>query len=140
MTTIGLEIDDYDGDSYLDFRLVTNSGSGGTWYSYYRYDGKQYVEWEEPGRLAINSFDKEKKIAVAFSKSGPAHLSTSYTLVGRHFVKIGREIYDQAKNLREHVGKEIGDNEYVRINETVEDGKVTKRTVTKDNPWESESR
>jgi hypothetical protein len=139
MTSIALQIDDYDADGDLDFRLATNAGSGGTWYAYFRYDGKQYAEWEEPSRLGINTFDKEKRVATAFSRSGPSYLSTSYKLADGHFVAIARETRDKAKNLREHVEKDIPDDAYVVIKETLEEGKVTKRSVTKDDAPENQS-
>jgi hypothetical protein len=67
-----IDIADYDGDGYRDVRIVARWGTGGTWYNYYRFDGKKYVPWEEAMDLEINDIASEKAFASASSRSGPS--------------------------------------------------------------------
>jgi len=131
LATVDLQIDDYDVDGSLDFRIATNTGTGGTWYQYYRFKGKRFVEWNEPAQLGINFFDKKKGLAVASGRSGPTYHRDFYKLIRGHFVLVGREMYDKARDHRKVVPKEIGDDDYVLIKETIKNGKVTERTVKK---------
>jgi hypothetical protein len=135
---VHVDFEDYNGDGYLDFRVPSSWGTGGTWYQYFRFNGKRYVPWKEPADLGINHFDPKTKTATAFGRSGPSHKATFHKVVRGRFLLTGREIYDQAKEVRKLVPKEIADEDYVLIKEDIRNGKVVKRTVTKDNPWEDE--
>lgn len=135
---VRVDVEDYDADGYLDFRMPESSGTGGTSYIYFRYDRRKYVIWEEPVKLGINHIDPKTKTASASWRSGPAYRCTNYRIVGGHFVLSSREVYDQAENVRKLVPKEIRDGDYVLIQEDIKGGKVVKRSVTKNNPWESE--
>lgn len=131
---VHLKLGDYDGDGYLDFGIPTTWGTGGTWYEYFRFDGKRYVPWKEPGELQINSFDPKTKTAKAFSRSGPSYLSTTYKIENGRFIKTKREIFDQARSIRDLVPGDIGDEAYVLVVEEIKDGKVVKRKVSKREP------
>ena len=37
-------VEDYDGDGCLDVRIPSTWGTGGTWYTYLRFDGSRYVD------------------------------------------------------------------------------------------------
>ncbi|HEX8311566.1 MAG TPA: hypothetical protein VF614_09635 [Chthoniobacteraceae bacterium] len=135
---VHVDVEDYNGDGYLDFRVPSNWGTGGTWYHYFRFNGKRYVPWKEPAELGINHFDLKTKTATASARSGPSRHTAFYKIVGGRFLMTGREIYDQAEEIRNLVPKEITDEEYVLIKEEIRNGKVAKRTVTKKNPWDGE--
>lgn len=134
--TLRLEVADYDGDGYQDFRFPTSSGTGGTWYGYFRFDGKHYVPWPEPEELEINDFDLKTRTATASSRSGPAYLTNHYKIEGGKFIHTARETFDKAEALRDRVPKEIADSDYVLIVEKIEKGVVVSRKVTKREPGE----
>lgn len=80
-----VDIVDYDRDGYLDFRVVAGWGTGGTWYNYYRFNGKKYVSWREPQRLGISSIRPEESLAVSFGRSGPCWAASYYRMRGARF-------------------------------------------------------
>lgn len=133
-----LDIVDYDNDGYLDFRVVAGWGTGGTWYNYYRYDGTKYVPWQEPMDLGINHIEPEKGFASSHWRSGPSWSAAYFTMKGSRFSLYEMELFDQAKYRRPIVPKEVPDNHYVLITETIAKDRIVHRKIVETNPWENE--
>lgn len=133
-----VEIADYDGDGYQDFRMLTDHGSGGSSYAYYRYNGKKYVPWEEPTSLGINRIDPAKHLAIASGRAGPCWRRNTYRIQGTHFILIEREAYDEARELRPLVPTTVPDTHYVQVIEKIEREKIAHRKIIEMNPWENE--
>lgn len=133
-----VDVVDYDNDGYLDFRTIAGWGTGGSWYNYYRYDGKKYVVWEEPMELGINHIEPEKAFASSHGRSGPCWSAAYYNITGGHFVLYETELFNQAVHRRELVPKEVPDNHYVLITETIEKNRIVYRKIEVSNPWEDE--
>jgi hypothetical protein len=133
-----IEIVDYDRDGYLDFRVIAGWGSGGSWYNYYRFNGKRYVPWLEPQRLNISSIRPEESLAVAFGRSGPCWAASYYRMRGTRFTLFRKERYDQASFCRAVVPLNVPDSHYVLITETVSKNRIVHRNIKLSNPWEDE--
>lgn len=133
-----IDIVDYDQDGYLDFRIVAGWGSGGTWYNYYRFNGKRYVSWLEPERLNISSIRPEESLAVAFGRSGPCWSASYYRMRGARFTLFKKERYDQASYYRQFVSSSVPDSNYVLVTETISKNRVVHRNIKLSNPWEDE--
>jgi len=133
---LDVKIADFDLDGNLEIQVLAGWGTGGSWYSYYRWDGKRYIHWNEPEDLGINNFDLAKKIAITFGRSGPATSTTVFHIKNGHFVKFQREIYDQAKSRRDLVPKGIPDDAYVLIEEEYDGARLKSRHVQKKSPEE----
>ena len=127
---LDVEVADYNLDGTTDFRLLAGRGTGGSWYSYYRWNGKRYVPWDEPADLGINFFDLAKRIAVSRGRSGPSWTETLYHIRGGHFQRFKTMIFDFASGRREIIPKDIPDDEHVFIVEDY-DGKRLKKRVIK---------
>lgn len=133
-----VDIVDYDRDGYRDFRVTAGWGSGGTWYNYYRFDGKRYVPWLEPERLNITSIRPEESLAVSFWRSGPSWKMLSYRMQGARFILIKVESYGVASESRKLLPSSIPDGHYVLITETIAKKRIVHRNIKLSNPWEDE--
>lgn len=123
------DIEDYDCDGDLDFRIINGWGTGGSWYSYFRFNGLTYEPWPEPEDLGLNGSISDGEIA-ASGKSGPEHSSTYYRVKGGKFQKTRVESIMLRRSLPEF--KDFTDDDFVtaEVNETWKDGKLIKRIVT----------
>jgi len=133
-----VDIVDYDRDGYLDFRVVAGWGTGGTWYNYYRFNGKKYVPWLEPQRLGINSIRPEESLAVSSWRCGPCWSASYYRMRGASFILVKKERYDQASYLRRLVPCSVPDSNYVLITETISKNRIIHRNIKLSNPWEDD--
>jgi len=133
-----VDIVDYDRDGYRDFRVTAGWGSGGTWYNYYRFDGKRYVSWLEPERLNISSIRPEESLAVAFGRSGPCWSASYFRMRGAQFTLFKKERYNQASYYRQFVPLSVPDSNYVLVTETISKNRVVHRNIKLSNPWEDE--
>ena len=127
---LDVEVADYNLDGITDFRLLAGWGTGGSWYSYYRWNGKRYIPWDEPENLGINFFDFAKKTAVSQGRAGPSWSKTLYHIRGGRFHQFKAMIFDFAQNRREIIPNDIPDDEHVFIVEDY-DGKRLKKRVVK---------
>ncbi len=123
-----IHIEDYDGDGDLDFRVICAWGTGGSWYSYFRCDGKKFVEWQEPEDLGLNTHISVGEIA-ATGRSGPEYHAAYYEVKNGRFVKVRVEAIRMKSSLPEF--KELKDDTFVTasVTEVWKDGHLIRRTV-----------
>lgn len=133
------EVADFDLDGYRDLQVLSHSGSGGSWYNYYRFDGSKYVSWPEPEELGINVIQPENSYAAAFSRSGPCWFARYFRIENGHFVLYGRDVFEQARNVREMIPAGVPDSHYVRITDRIRGDRVVHRKVEVENPWGEDS-
>lgn len=122
-------VGDFDFDGDLDFRILNSSGTGGSWYAFYRFQEGRYEHWEEPEELALNHFDDQGKEAVASSRSGPEQQSTYFTFKDGHFSKVRYEAIMLRSSLKEFDDENVGDWISAEVKEEWKDGTLIKRTV-----------
>jgi|GEM_PF-1849947 len=72
-----MDIADFDGDGFLDFRIITAWGTGGSWYCYYRFKDGAFHRWKEPEELGLNSLPDGGEM-VAYGRSGPENFAIYY--------------------------------------------------------------
>lgn len=133
-----IDIVDYDGDGYLDIRVIAGWGSGGSWYNYYRFNGKRYVRWLEPQRLNISSIRPEESLAISYGRSGPCWAASYFQMRGTRFILVKKERYDQVLHCRQFVPSCVPDSNYVLITETISKNRIVHRNIKLSNPWEDE--
>lgn len=123
-----IHIEDYDCDGDLDFRVICSWGTGGSWYSYFRCDGKKFVEWQEPEELGLNTHISDREIA-ATGRSGPEYHATYYEVKNGRFVKVRLEAIRMKSSLPEF--KELKDDTFVvaSVTEIWKEGHLIRRTV-----------
>jgi len=121
-------IADYDGDGFLDFRVISDWGSGGSWYCYYRFDGNNYVHWKEPEDLGLNGEIVSGEIG-SHGRSGPSRYSTYYRVENGHFVKVRYESIRMKRELPEFKDDKNDDFGVVKITEEWKSGRLIRRTV-----------
>jgi hypothetical protein len=124
-----IEVADYNLDGSLDFRFGAMHGTGGSWFTYYRWDGRRYVSWDEPENLGINSFNLKARAATARSRAGPSWEETDYHIRRGHFIKFSRTIFSQAQFQRELVPETIPDNDDVYIDEKYDGQRLKSRHI-----------
>jgi hypothetical protein len=121
-------IADYDCDGFLDFRVISDWGTGGSWYCYYRFDGTNYVHWTEPEDLALNGDMVDGEIS-SHGRSGPNSHETHYRVEKGRFVKVRHESIRMKQDLLEFKDDKNDDFVVVRITEDWKDGRLIKRTI-----------
>ncbi len=82
----GVDIADFDGDGFTDFRVLSNWGTGGSWYCYYRFKDGKFHRWSEPEELGINGLPEGGLIS-ADNRSGPESISVFYKFKDGKFQK-----------------------------------------------------
>jgi hypothetical protein len=117
---------DYDCDGFLDFRVISDWGTGGSWYCYYRFDGTNYVRWPEPEALALNG-DIVNGETSSHGRSGPNSHSTYYQFKNGRFVKVRHEAIRMKKDLPEFKDDTNDDFDVVKITEDWKAGRLIRR-------------
>lgn len=126
---MGTDVADYDRDGFLDFRVLSGWGSGGSWFNYYRFDGSKYVEWKEPAELGTTFLQPEKYYACAAGRAGPSWAASHYRIENGGFVLYERERYPE----------NVPESDDVLITDTVRKDRVVHRKVEVRNPWEDDA-
>jgi hypothetical protein len=121
-------IADYDCDGFLDFRVISDWGTGGSWYCYYRFDGTNYVHWAEPEDLALNGDMVDGEIS-SHGRSGPNSHETHYRVEKGRFVKVRHESIRMKQDLPEFKDDKNDDFVVVRITEDWKEGRLIKRII-----------
>jgi hypothetical protein len=121
-------IADYDCDGFLDFRVISDWGTGGSWYCYYRFDGTNYVHWTEPEDLALNGDMVDGEIS-SHGRSGPSSHSTYYRVEKGRFVKVRHESIRMKQDLPEFKDDKNDDFVVVRVTEDWKAGRLIRRTI-----------
>jgi len=81
-----MDIADFDGDGFLDFRIITAWGTCGSWYCYYRFQEGKYQRWTEPEELGLNGIPENGYIA-SYGRSGPESSAVFYQYKDGRFRK-----------------------------------------------------
>ncbi len=81
-----MDIADFDGDGFLDFRIITAWGTGGSWYCYYRFRDGNFKRWTEPEEIGLNGLP-DKGLVAAFGRSGPESSAVLYQYKDGRFQK-----------------------------------------------------
>lgn len=121
-------IADYDCDGFLDFRVISDWGTGGSWFCYYRFDGTNYVRWTEPEDLALNGDMVDGEIS-SQGRSGPESHSSYYRVEKGRFVKVRHESIRMKQDLPEFKDDKNDDFVVVRITENWKAGRLLRRTI-----------
>ena len=124
----GVEIADFDGDGFNDFRVLSNWGTGGSWYCYYRFKDGTFQRWNEPEELGINGLPEDGLLA-AFNRSGPESIAVFYKFKDGMFQKKRVESLLRKSSLPEMADVKAEDFPLIRITEEWDGNRLLRRTL-----------
>ncbi|MBE2179219.1 MAG: hypothetical protein IAE97_01990 [Chthoniobacterales bacterium] len=124
----GVEIADFDGDGFNDFRMLSNWGTGGSWYCYYRFEDGKFHRWSEPEDLGINGLPADGLIS-ADNRSGPESISVFYRFKDGIFQKQRVESILLKSSIPEMADLKGDDFLTVRITEEWDGDRLLRRTL-----------
>lgn len=124
----GVDIADFDGDGSTDLRVLSNWGTGGSWFCYYRFRDGTYRRWTEPEELGINGLPAGGLIS-ADSRSGPESISVLYKYKDGKFRTQRVESVLLKSSLPEMAGMKGDDFLTVHVTEEWDDTRLLRRTL-----------
>lgn len=123
-----VEVADFDGDGFNDFRVLSNWGTGGSWYCYYRFKDGTYHRWSEPEELGLNGLPENGLIA-AHNRSGPESIAVFYKFKDGRFHKQRVESMLLKSSLPELADVKTEDFSLVQITEEWDGNRLLRRTL-----------
>lgn len=124
----GVEIADFDGDGFTDFRVLSNWGTGGSWYCYYRFKDGKFHRWSEPEELGINGLP-ENGLVAACNRSGPESIAVFYKFKDGKFLKQRVESLLLKSSLPEMADVKGEDFAMVQVTEEWDGHRLLRRTL-----------
>lgn len=124
----GVEIADFDGNGFNDFRVLSNWGTGGSWYCYYRFKDGTFQRWNEPEELGINGLPEDGLLA-AFNRSGPESIAVFYKFKDGMFQKKRVESLLLKSSLPEMADVKAEDFPLIRITEEWDGNRLLRRIL-----------
>jgi hypothetical protein len=123
-----MDLTDFDGDGFLDFRIITAWGTGGSWYCYYKFEDGNFRRWTEPEELGINGLPEAGKIA-SYGRSGPESSAVFYEFKEGRFQKRRVESILLKDSLPELNDWKTTDVIVISVVEEWDEGRLIRRTL-----------